>query len=81
MFGYTDIKRIIGQDVALSDSMINSINGWKEMLNGKAGWVADSDYIKSLRIERGICREFSDVVLTEMESSLSNEKLNDFYQV
>ena len=35
MFGYTDIKRIIGQDVALSDSMINSINGWKEMLNGK----------------------------------------------
>lgn len=80
MFGYTDIKRIIGQDVALSESMINSINGWKAMLNGKAGWVADSDYIKSLRIERGICREFSDVVLTEMESSVSNEKLNEFYQ-
>lgn len=80
MFGYTDIKRIIGQDVALSESMIHAINSWKSMLNGKADWVADSDYIKSLRIEQGICREFSDVVLTEMESSVSNEMLDQYYQ-
>lgn len=78
MFGYTEIKRIIGRDVALSQDMINAINDWKNMLNGKADWI--TDYVKSLKIEQGICREFSDVVLTEMESNLSNDKLNTYYQ-
>lgn len=80
MFGYTETKRIIGQDVTLSEKMIDSINNWKAMLNGEADWVVDSDYIKSLKIEHGICREFADVVLTEMESVVSNEKLDAFYQ-
>lgn len=80
MFGYSEIKRIIGQDVALSGTMINAINDWKDMLNGCAPWVAGSDYVESLEIERGICREFADVVLTEMESSVSNKKLDEYYQ-
>ena len=51
MFGYTEIKRIIGQDVTLSEKIIDSINNWKAMLNGEADWVVDSDYIKPLKIE------------------------------
>lgn len=78
MFGYTEIKRIIGRDVTLSQDMIDAINDWKNMLNGKADWI--TDYVKSLKIEQGICREFADVVLTEMESNLSNDKLNTYYQ-
>lgn len=68
MFGYTEIKRIIGKDVVLSQNMIDAINDWKKMLTGNADWLTDS--IESLRIEHGICREFADVVLSEMESSI-----------
>lgn len=78
MLGYTEIKRVIGRDVALSQEMIDAINEWNNMLNGDAIWT--TDYVRSLRIEHGICREFADVVLTEMESSISNKRLNDAYQ-
>lgn len=78
MFNYTEMKRIVGQDVAMSQKMIDAINGWKAEMNGQADWI--TDYVESLRIEQGICREFADVVLTEMESCVSNEKLNKYYQ-
>lgn len=78
MFGYTTIKSIVGKDVALSSDMIEAINEWKKMLNGQADWT--TDYIKSLRIEEGICREFADAVLVEMETNVSNERLDKAYQ-
>lgn len=78
MFGYTTLKTIIGKDVTLSDAMIHAINDWKNMLVGKAEWT--TDFIKSLRIESGICREFADAVLVEMETNIDNEKLDDIYQ-
>ena len=78
MFGYTTLKGIVGKDIALSKKMIDAINDWNNMLNGKAEWIDGP--VKSLRIESGICREFADSVLVEMESSISNEKLNKAYQ-
>ena len=78
MFGYTTLKNIVGKDIVLSDSMIDAINDWKQMMNGQAEWT--TDYIESLKLENGICREFADVVLTEMETSISVEKLNKIYQ-
>lgn len=78
MFGYTVLKSIVGKDVALTDTMIQAINDWKNMLLGKADWT--TDYVKSLRIESGICREFADAVLVEMETSVDNEKLDKIYQ-
>lgn len=78
MFGYTTIKSIVGKDVTLSNSMINAINEWKQMLDGEAPWT--NDQIESLRIEEGICREFADAVLVEMETGIDNEYLNKIYQ-
>lgn len=78
MFGYTTLKNIVGKDITLSDSMIDAINEWKNMLEGKADWT--TDFIKSLRIEAGICREFADAVLVEMETSVDNETLDKVYQ-
>ena len=78
MFGYTTLKGIVGKDIALSKKMIDAINDWNNMLNGQAEWIDGP--VKSLRIESGICREFADSVLVEMESSISNEKLNKSYQ-
>ena len=78
MFGYTTLKQIVGKDITLSDKMIDAINEWKQMLNGQADWITDS--IVSLGIEEGICREFADCALVEMETSVSNERLDKIYQ-
>ena len=78
MFGYTTLKQVIGKDIALSDKMIDAINNWKRMLNGEADWI--TDYITSLGIEEGICREFADCALVEMETSVTNERLDKIYQ-
>ena len=78
MLGYTTLKSIVGKDITLSEEMINAINEWQNMMNGRAGWVADP--VKSLRIEGGICREFADAVLVEMETNISNKRLNKIYQ-
>lgn len=78
MFGYMTLKQIVGKDITLSDKMIDAINEWKQMLNGQADWITDS--IVSLGIEEGICREFADCALVEMETSLSNERLDRIYQ-
>lgn len=78
MFGYTTLKQIVGKDITLSDKMIDAINEWKQMMNGQADWIADS--IVSLGIEEGICREFADCALVEMETSLNNERLDRIYQ-
>lgn len=78
MFGYTTLKGIVGEEIALSESMIEAIGEWKNMMDGKASWA--TGYVKSLRIESGICREFADAVLVEMETSISNERLDRAYQ-
>lgn len=78
MFGYTTWKSVLGTDITLTDDMITAINEWKDMLAGNAPWI--TDYVRSLKIEAGICREFADATLVELETALSNAKLNEVYQ-
>lgn len=78
MLGYTTLKQIVGKDIALSGSMIEAINSWKKMINRQAEWITDD--VKSLQIENGICREFTDCVLVEMETAVDDERLNAVYQ-
>lgn len=78
MFGYTTLKNIVGKDITLSDRMIDAINEWKRMLNGEADWT--TDYVESLKIEEGICREFADATLIEMETRISIDRLDEKYQ-
>ena len=70
MFNHTTLKNIIGKDVALSQPMIDAINKWKKMLVGNADWCGD--IVESLKLEEGICREFADSVLVEMEAKILN---------
>lgn len=70
MFDYVEIKNILGSNVELSESMVNAINTWKAMLSGTADWIKGE--VKSLRIEKGICREFADAVVVEMETNVQN---------
>ncbi len=76
MFGYTQLKSILGTDVALSQGMIDAINEWKLMLDGAADWTSSD--VQSLKIEQGICREFADTVLAEMETSISVPALDRY---
>lgn len=79
MFNYTTLKNIISKDVALSQTMIDAINKWKKMLVGNADWC--SDIVESLKLEEGICREFADSVLVEMEAKiLNNDKMDKVLQ-
>lgn len=78
LFKNDDIKRITGYDSVMSSAMADKIQYWLNMYRGEAEWI--DDYVKSLRLEQGICREFSDCVLCEMETSVSNDKLNAIYQ-
>lgn len=78
MFPVETLQTVIGNKFALTDTMIKKIELWAAMNQGNAPWV--DDYVKSLRLEQGICREFSNVCLNEMETSVSNEKLNQIYQ-
>ena len=75
MFKKSDIQKVTGMDIVISPEMITKIEEWVDMYKGKAPWC--DDYIKSLKLEQGICREFADVVLSEMTVSVSNKKLND----
>lgn len=50
--------------------MIDAINEWKRMLVGNAEWCDDT--VESLKLEEGICREFADSVLVEMEAKILN---------
>jgi A118 family predicted phage portal protein len=77
MFGYTTLKTVVGTEMELSSAMINAINEWQRMLNGEARWT--SDYIRSLKLEHGICREMADAVLVEMETSINHDGLNKSY--
>ena len=78
LFKNDDIKRITGYDTVMSVAMADKIQYWLNMYRGEAEWI--DDYVKSLRLEQGICREFSDCALSEIETSVSNDKLNAIYQ-
>lgn len=78
MFPAKTIKQVIGQDIAISQAMITKIELWKAMYNGIAPWV--DKQISSLGIEQGICTEFANVCLNEMEASVSNEQVDAIFQ-
>lgn len=78
MFPVRTLKQVIGQDLAISERMITEIEKWSAMYRGQAPWI--DEQVESLQIEQGICREFANVCLNEMESSVSVEKLDEIYK-
>lgn len=79
MIPVKDIGAAIGQEPAISSQMIKCISEWDKMLKGEADWI-DHDAIHSLRLESGIVSEFVNIALNEMDTKVSNDKLNELYQ-
>ena len=77
MFSTTDIKQIAGGDVELTEELVEGIELWDAMLNGRAPW---NDRAPSFGIEGGICREFADIAINEMDAKVDNERLDAFFQ-
>ncbi len=78
LFAVKDIKSAFHIDVVISQEMLNKIKHWQLMYAGCAPWIKDS--IISLRLESAICREFSNVVLSEMNSKISNVNLDKLFK-
>lgn len=78
LFSKSDVNTVFGVDPAYSEIMGSKITEWLNAYRGNAPWV--DDYVKSLKIEESICREFADVVLSEMSVKVSNKKLDDIFQ-
>lgn len=76
----SQLKEIAGQDLAITSTLSNKIDFWRKMYEGSAEWLSDKEGVVSLRLEQSICREFADVALNEMESSVSNSKLDTIYK-
>lgn len=72
MFKSNDLK-IVNSNINISSEMIDKIEQWYLMLQGKAKWCKDD--IVSLRIEQGICQEFANVVTSEMDLKISDESM------
>lgn len=78
MFPAKNIKEALNLDTCVSDEMLDRMNLWAVMYRGHAPWCKDP--IVSLRKERGICQEFSNVVLNEMEAKVSVESLDTIFK-
>lgn len=78
MFSRDILKRALNTDVAISSSMITKIEEWSAMLEGKAPWCDEN--VKSLKLEAEICKEFANVSLSEMNITISNEKLDKIFK-
>ena len=82
MFSREKLQTVTGEQITLSNEMIQAIEKWHNMLIGKADWVdlTDPDGVKSLGLEAQICREFTNVALSEMDTHLENKTLDPIYQ-
>lgn len=78
MFPAKNIKEALSLDTCVSDEMLERMNLWAVMYRGQAPWCKDP--VVSLRKERGICQEFSNVVLNEMEAKVSVEALDTIFK-
>lgn len=78
MFPAKNIKEALNLDTCVSDEMMDRMNLWAAMYRGSAPWCKDP--IVSLRKEDGICKEFANVVLNEMEAKISVESLDKIFK-
>ncbi len=81
MFPIKDIKTALNLKIALSEDMLKSIEHWHKCYIGNARWIDREKDIISLKLERSVTREFSNIVLNEMTASVTNTKLDGIFQL
>lgn len=78
----SDIKSVLGIDVAISTEMAEAISKWMRMYKNEAEWLNDD--VKSLNLPASIASEFATLVTLEMKSEVTGGEraifLNNQYQ-
>jgi A118 family predicted phage portal protein len=80
MFPIKDITSALNIKTALSDEMINGIELWHKCYVGNAPWIKPDNNLASLKLERSVTREFANIALNEMTSTVNVQKLDDIYK-
>lgn len=86
MFGISQMRRATGAEVTLSGEMLTRMELWDNMMQGKAPWCETASLssispgVESQGLEGTICLEFSNTVLSEMDTHVDNEIINEIYQ-
>ncbi len=78
LFAVRDIQTAMNIEIVQSELMINKIDIWMQMYFGKAPWTNND--VKSLRLEKSVCREFSNIVFNEMTAEVTEKRLDDIFQ-
>lgn len=78
MFGTNDIEKALGVKITATTTMQERIAKWSRMLSGQADWCDET--VHSMRLESGIVREFANIAVSEMTSSVSVPALDALYQ-
>lgn len=79
MFPAKNVEQALKIETCISSMMQTRIELWQRMYSGMAPWC--KGYVKSLRKEQGICTEFANICLDEMESNISVEELDQIYKM
>ncbi len=77
LFAVRDIQSALGIEIAMSQEMMNQIDLWSRMYAGRAPWIGND--VSSLRLESAVCRELSNITLSEMTAKVSNDALDGLF--
>ena len=78
MFDYQKIISDFNLDVQTSKEMLDAINLWSAIFNGKAPW--QSKAVKSLHVAKTVCEIVSKAVTIEFKSSCTDKTIDATYQ-
>lgn len=78
MFPVKDIRTAMNIKLALSEEMLAKIEAWQRCYCGDAEWL--NEYVRSLRLEQSVVREFANIALNEMTAKVSNTALDTAFQ-
>lgn len=78
MFPVKDIRTAMNIKLALSEEMLAKIEAWQQCYCGDAEWL--NEYVRSLRLEQSVVREFANIALNEMTAKVSNSALDTAFQ-
>lgn len=78
MFDYQKVINDFGLDIQTSKEMLDAINLWSEIFNGRAPW--QSKTVKSLHVAKTVCEKVSKAVTIEFKSSCSDDNIDKVYQ-
>lgn len=76
LIGKSNIKEVLGIDVAISTEMAASIAKWIRMYKNEAEWLSND--VKSLNLAASIASEFATLVTLEMKSEITGSKRAEF---